>query len=87
MQVPIDTEEWVLWATVNDTFSHINKMMRFGNNTKDYIRYISNLIDPLVDRFYSEEIKTHDENLMGKIISDFACSLGNSSFTGLKKKF
>lgn len=91
--MPVDTEGCVLWATVNDTFSYMNKMLGFGNYTNDYIRYTSNLIDPLVDRFYSEEIKTHEENLMGKIILDFPLeknyfrfSFGSSSFTGLKSR-
>lgn len=34
------TDDWVLWATVNDTLSYINTMMRFGSDAIEYINYI-----------------------------------------------
>ena len=36
----ITTDDWVLWATVNDTLSYINSMMRFGNDTIEYKDYM-----------------------------------------------
>ena len=84
LQLPVDREEWVLWATVNETFTYINTMMRFGNDTEEYVKHTIHLLEPLVDRYYSDGIKSHDENLMGKVISDMACPLGSKSYSGLK---